>query len=49
MLWIYVGVYAATAVSVAKMYLEALEAVPIQPQYLRADQGTERSLDINAH
>ena len=29
--WIYVRVSAATAVSVAKMYLEALEVSPIQP------------------
>ena len=28
-LWIYVRVSAATAVSVAKIYLEALEVVPI--------------------
>ena len=41
--WMYVGVSAATAVSLAKMYLEALEVVPIQPQYLRADRGTETS------
>ena len=47
--WMYVGVSAATAVSVAKMYLEALEVVPIQPQYLRADRGTETSLIMNAH
>ena len=48
-LWIYVGVSAATAVSVAKMYLKALEVVPIQPQYLRPDRGTETSLIMNAH
>ena len=47
--WIYVGVSAATAVNVAKMYLEALAVVPIQPQYLRADRGTETSLIRNAH
>ena len=47
--WIYVRVSAATAVSVAKMYLEALEVVPIQQQYLRADRGTETSLLMNAH
>ena len=47
--WIYVGVSAATAVSVAKMYLETLEVVPIQPQYLRADRGTETSIIMNAH
>ena len=37
------------AVSVAKMYLEALELVPIPPQYLRADRGTETSLIMNAN
>ena len=47
--WIYVEVSAATSVSIAKMCLEALEVVPIQPQYLRADRGTETSLIINAH
>ena len=47
--WMYVGVSAATAVSVAKMYLEALEVVPIQSQYLLADRGTETSLIMNAH
>ena len=47
--WTYVGVSAATAVSVATMYLEALEVVPIQPQYLRADRGTETLLIMNAH
>ena len=47
--WMYVGVCAATAVSVAKMYLEALEVIPIQPQYLQADRGTETSLIMNAY
>ena len=47
--WMYVGVSATTAVSVVKMYLEALEVVPIQPEYLRADRGTETSLIMNAH
>ena len=47
--WIYVGVFAATVVSVAKMYLKALQVVPIQPQYLRADRGTETSLIMNAY
>ena len=47
--WIYVGVSAATAVSVAKMYSEGLEVVSIQPQYLQADRGTETSLIMNAH
>ena len=47
--WIYVGVSAATPVSVAKMYLEALEVSPIQPQYLHADWGSETSLIMNAY
>ena len=37
------------AVSIAEMYLEALEVVPILPQYLGADRGTETSLIINVH
>ena len=44
-----VVVSAATSVSVAKMYLEALEVLPIQPQYLPADRGSETSLIMNAH
>ena len=47
--WINVGVSAATAISIAKMYLRALEVVPIQPQYLWADRGTETSLIMNAY
>ena len=35
--WIYIGVSAATTMSVATMYLEGLEVVPIQPQYLCPD------------
>ena len=38
---IYIEVSATTAVSVAKIYLQTLEVVAIQPQYLWADRGTE--------
>ena len=47
--WIYVGVSATTAVSVAKMYLTALGIMKIQPQYLRSDRGSETALIMNAH
>ena len=46
---IYVEVSAATAVSVAKMYLEGLEGSHIEPQYLHADGGSGTSLIMNAH
>ena len=47
--WIYVGVSATTAVSVAKMYLTALDIMKVQPQYLRSDQGSETGLIMNTH
>jgi len=47
--WIYVGTSAATAISVAKMYLTAVDLLRLQPQYLRADRGTETGLIMNAH
>lgn len=47
--WIYVGVSATTAISVVKMYLTALNILPVQPQYLRADRGSETGLIMNAH
>ena len=40
---------AATAVSVAQMYLEALEVFPMQLQNLHADRGGETFLIMNAH
>lgn len=47
--WIYVGVSATTSISVAKMYITAMDMLEIQPQFLRADRGSETTLIMNAH
>ena len=47
--WIYVGVSATTAISVVKMFLTAVDILQIQPQFCRADRGSETGLIMVAH
>ena len=47
--WVYVGIDAATPVSILKQYLDTAEATGIVPQFLRADRGSETPMCADAH
>jgi hypothetical protein len=47
--WIYVGISNATAVSCVRQYLDAIECQQRQPRYIRSDRGTETVMLANAH
>jgi hypothetical protein len=48
-LWIYVGVSAHTAISVAKQYLDYLAEVKTMPDAIRSDRGTDTVLIADTH
>jgi hypothetical protein len=48
-IWLYVGVSNATAVSCFRQYLDAIEAVGKQPSFIRSDRGNETVMLADAH
>jgi hypothetical protein len=48
-IWVYVGVSAATAVSCHRQFCDTLEATNTQPRFVRSDRGTETVMLAETH
>jgi hypothetical protein len=48
-IWVYVGISAATAVSCLRQFCDTLDATNIQPRFVRSDRGTETVMLAGAH
>lgn len=48
-IWVYIGISASTAVSCVHQYLQTLEAVQLQPRFVRSDRGVETVMLADAH
>jgi hypothetical protein len=47
-IWIYIGTSATTAISCVRQFLDTLEEIGYQPQYVRSDRGNETTLIADA-
>ena len=48
-IWVYVGWFNATGISVARQYLHTVRHFGIHPRFIRSDHGTETKLIASSH